>query len=84
VLVKRLTDDFVRKIDRFAKMNAIPVVRFDKGDCKEAIAHKKLEAFEGEEGVVMIGVAQEKISSFRSFLRSEQLAAISGQLLAAT
>ena len=65
MLVKRLTDDFVRKIDRFADANRIPVVRFEKGDCKEAIAQRKLGEFEGEEGVV-IGVAQEKISSFRS------------------
>lgn len=67
VLVKRLTDDFVRRIDRFVEANAVPVVSFDKGDSKEAIAQKKLEAFEGEEGVVMVGVAQEKISSFRSY-----------------
>lgn len=84
VLVKRLTDDFVRKIERFAREQAVPIVRFEKGASKEAIANAKLAEFDGEEGVVMIGVAQEKISSFRSFLRSEQLAAISGQLLAAT
>ena len=71
VLVKRLTDDFVRKIHRFAEANAVPVVHFDKGDCKEAIAQKKLEQFEGEEGVVMIGVAQEKISSFRSYQKDK-------------
>jgi len=71
VLVKRLTDDFVRKIDRFAKANAVPVVHFDKGVCKEEIAQKKLEAFEGEEGVVVIGVAQEKISSFRSYRKDK-------------
>ena len=71
VLVKRLTDDFVRKINRFAEANAVPVVHFVKGDCKEAIAQKKLEQFEGEEGVVMIGVAQEKISSFRSYQKDK-------------
>ena len=71
MLVKRLTDDFVRKIDRFAKANAVPVVHFDKKSCKEEIAQKKLEAFEGEEGVVMIGVAQEKISSFRSYQKNK-------------
>jgi hypothetical protein len=67
VLVKRLTDDFVRKIERFAEANAVPVVAFDKCASKEAIAQKMLEAFEAAEGVVMIGVAQEKISSFRSY-----------------
>ena len=43
VLVKRLTDDFVRKINRFAEASAVPVVHFEKGDCKEAIAQTKLE-----------------------------------------
>ena len=47
------------------------MVHFVKGDCKEAIAQKKLEQFEGEEGVVMIGVAQEKISSFRSYQKDK-------------
>jgi hypothetical protein len=44
-------------------------VKFEKGDCKESIAQKKRQEFEGEEGVVLIGVAQEKISSFRSYLQ---------------
>jgi len=71
VLVKRLTDDFVRKIDRFAENNAIPVVHFDKGVSKEEIARQALEGFKGEEGVVLIGVAQEKISSFRSYQKDK-------------
>lgn len=71
VLVKRLTDDFVRKIDRFAKTNEVPVVHFEKGVCKEAIAQNKLEVFEQDEGVVLIGVAQERISSFRSYQKDK-------------
>ena len=67
VLVKRLTDDFLRKVDRFAKTKAVPVVTFEKGDCKELIAQKKCEELESEEGVVLIGVAQETIASFRSY-----------------
>lgn len=83
VLVKRLTDDFVRKINRFAKANAVPVVQFDKGDCKEMIAQQKLEEFDDEEGVVLIGVAQEKISSgLRALLHraSRQSSACSRQI----
>jgi len=67
VLVKRMTDDFVRKIVRFASDHEVPVVRFEKGACKEDIARQHLDSFEGQEGVVMIGVAQEKVSSFRSY-----------------
>ena len=81
VLVKRLTDDFVRKIDRFAEANAVPVVHFDKGECKEAFAQKKLGEFEGEEGVVLIGVAQEKISSFRSYQKNKGQARRGGKPL---
>jgi hypothetical protein len=42
------------------------VVHFEKGQRKEALAKERFSRFRGHEGVVFIGVAQERVSSFRA------------------
>jgi hypothetical protein len=56
-------------IRAFAKKNAIPVIRFAKGDNKEEIARPYLEAAaaDGRGKVALIGVGQEKASTWRSW-----------------
>ena len=56
-----------RAIERFAETNGIPLVHFEKGQRKEAIAAPHLAAAEaaGRPGVVLIGLAQERASVFR-------------------
>jgi hypothetical protein len=56
-------------IRNFAAENAIPVVRFAKGDDREEIARPYLEAAAagGKGKVVMIGVGQERASAWRSW-----------------
>ena len=71
-LLKRLTDEFVGSIDAFAKRHRIPVVRFEGQERKEDVARKYLARFKGEEGVVMIGVAQEMVPGFRVFQKGKR------------
>lgn len=56
-------------IDAFAAANQIPVVRFAKGACKEDVALPYQQAAErdGRFGVVMIGVAQEKLNGWKGY-----------------
>jgi hypothetical protein len=56
-------------IDHFARRNQIPVVHFAKGACKEDVARPYLQAAEreGRFGVVMIGVAQEKLVAWKGY-----------------
>jgi hypothetical protein len=65
-LLGHMTKDFIRRVEDFAAQNKIPIVSFEKTDCKEEVAHRYFEAFKGSSGVVMIGVAQEKLYAFRS------------------
>ncbi len=62
---------YVEAIHRFAKEKNIPVVRFKKGQNKEQTARPYIEAAarEGKERVVLIGIAQEKASAWRSWKR---------------
>lgn len=66
----KIGDGYVKAIHQFAKQHKIPIVRFEKGQNKEAVARPFLEAAarEGGDGrVVMIGIAQEKASAWRSW-----------------
>jgi hypothetical protein len=67
VLLKRLSDTFIAAIHGFAQRNAVPLVHFSPHASKEAVARQHLARFDADEGVVMIGVAQEKVSGFRVF-----------------
>jgi hypothetical protein len=62
---------YVAAIERFARDNGVPVVRFVKGVSKEEFARPYLRAAErdGRFGVVLIGVAQEKTSAWRGWRR---------------
>ncbi len=66
-LLKQMVDRFVASIHDFAQRNRIPVVHFERGARKEEIARRYQARFKGEEGVVLIGVAQEMVASFRVF-----------------
>lgn len=61
----KIGEAFVREVHRWAKANRVPVIYFQKGQCKEEIARPLIDdaAAEGGAGrVVLIGIAQEKAS----------------------
>lgn len=70
-LLAQMTHRFVQGIKEFAEAHEIPVVHFQKGVRKEEVARSYFDDFSGKEGVVFIGVAQERASSFRSRKRKE-------------
>jgi hypothetical protein len=66
----KIGDAYVASVHRFAKANDIPVVHFAKGENKEAFARPLIDAAakEGGDGkVVLVGIAQEKASVWRSW-----------------
>jgi hypothetical protein len=71
----QIGEAYVAEIHRCAKANGIPVPYFTKGDNKEKIAEPLLRAAaeEGVDGkVVLIGIAQEKTSAWRSWKKKGQ------------
>ena len=60
---------YVKQIHEFTEQRAIPVIRFEKGQKKEAVAEPYLKAAakEGQDRVALIGIAQEKSSAWRSW-----------------
>jgi hypothetical protein len=55
-----MTDRFVTGIRDFLQRQDVPLVRFQKGQRKDDIFQQRLKKFKAAEGVVFVGVAQEK------------------------
>jgi hypothetical protein len=66
----KIGEGYARDVHRFAADNDVPVVHFKKGESKEAEARPLIDqaAAQGGDGkVVLIGIAQEKASVWRSW-----------------
>ena len=65
-LFRPMHDRFVKAIETFVSKHAIPLVRFESGQRKDDIVAQFRARFSGREGVVVVGVAQEKMRSFKA------------------
>jgi hypothetical protein len=65
-LFKPMHDRFVTAVERFVASHAIPVVRFESGQDKNALANAHRARFTAHEGVVLLGIAQEKMRAFKA------------------
>ena len=71
-LMGPMSTDFVRRIEQFARRHSLEIVAFEKGQRKDDVAQQRLRDFKQDEGVVFIGKAQEKFSTFRTRKRYNQ------------
>ena len=69
-LLGQITRTFVAELEAYAQANDIPLVRFEKGQRKDEVAARYRRRFTKTEGVVFIGVAQERVNGFKA--RKEQ------------
>ncbi|MEX2283303.1 MAG: hypothetical protein WEE89_12540, partial [Gemmatimonadota bacterium] len=72
VLMGRISDGFIRSIERFTREHEIPLITFEKGQRKEDVAREYRRSFRQEEGVVVVGT-QEKAAVFRTEKRTDRL-----------
>jgi hypothetical protein len=71
VMVAPMSDRFVQAIERFVATEGVDLVTFEKGQRKDDVAQEYLAKFNGEEGVLFVGKAQEKASVFRTEKRRD-------------
>jgi hypothetical protein len=69
-LFRPMHDRFVTAIKTFAADHAVPLIQFESGQDKDAIVATHRARFSGEDGVVIIGVAQEKARAFKAHKRT--------------
>ena len=65
-LLRPLHDRFVNSVEGMIKREDIPLVHFKRGERKDDIANGHRAEFEKSHGIVFVGVAQEKMSSFKA------------------
>ncbi len=71
MMIAPMSERFVKAIERFVETQGIDLVTFEKGQRKDDVAQRYLASFEGEEGVLFVGKAQEKASVFRTEKRTD-------------
>ena len=64
-LLGEITQSFAAQVEAFAKQESIPIVHFQKGQRKDDVAAGYRRKFTKAEGVVFIGVAQEKLMGWK-------------------
>ena len=65
-MAEPITRAFVASIERLLAANGIPLLNFEKGRRKEEIAARFRAAFKGEDGILLVGKAQEKCRVYRT------------------
>jgi hypothetical protein len=68
-VLRPLHDRFVEDVEAFTRRHRVPVVHFERGQRKDDIANAHRARFKAREGVVLVGVAQERAWSFKSSKR---------------
>ncbi|PYR35298.1 MAG: hypothetical protein DMF90_14115 [Acidobacteria bacterium] len=70
-VVAPLSERFVAAIEQFVKTEQVDLVTFEKHQRKDDVAQKYRARFNGEEGVLFVGKAQEKASVLRTEKRRD-------------
>jgi hypothetical protein len=70
-LMEPLTTAFVKALEHFAQAQGVPLLTFAVGQRKDEVAQAHLATFQGEEGVLFIGKAQEKARVWRTERRRD-------------
>jgi hypothetical protein len=65
-----MTNAFLQQVDAFIEEHQIPVVLFGKGQRKDDVAAEYRARFQGAEGVLFLGKAQEMANVFRTEKRT--------------
>ena len=75
--VAPMTEAFVRNIEEFVQREGVDLVTFAKRQRKDDVTHQYLRHFEGTEGVLYVGKAQEKARIMRTERRQSRTNAAS-------
>ena len=73
-LLGKMTREFLAAVESYSADHRVPMIKFEKGQRKEAVALPYFQAAErqGRYGVVLIGVSQEKANVFRPPARGQR------------
>src|ERR671932_484272 len=70
-LLQQMGEAFVQAVRAFATAQHIPILHFEPGVRKDDVAAERRAQFTASDGVVFIGIAQEKAYAFRASKRTD-------------
>ncbi|HBT76622.1 MAG TPA: hypothetical protein DEB39_06775 [Planctomycetaceae bacterium] len=70
LVMSQMTRRFVKLVEDFAKNHDLEIVPFEKNVRKDDLAKQHLQQFPHEEGIYLIGKAQEKCKTFRTVTKT--------------
>src|SRR5277367_3063787 len=70
VLMDPISKDFITAVETFVRQQQVPLLTFAKGQRKEDVALEYRAKFQGTEGILFVGKAQEKTPVFRTEKRT--------------
>src|SRR3954468_15522240 len=65
-LMNPMSQSFIAAVGRFVEREGIPLITFTKGQRKDDVTQEYRSRFDGTEGIVVVGKAQEKTPVFRT------------------
>jgi len=68
-ILSKMTTDYKAAVEAFAQENDIPLIHFEPGVRKDDVAAEYRERHGDREGVVFIGIAQERAYAFKAHKR---------------
>ena len=66
VALAPMTETFIGNIERFVANEGVDLIAFEKGQRKDDVTQRYLKQFDGDEGVLYVGKAQEKARVVRT------------------
>jgi hypothetical protein len=66
VLMAPISHAFATAVQAFVQEHAVPLLTFQKGQRKDDVAAEYLARFQGDEGILFVGKAQETATIFRT------------------
>lgn len=71
-LLNQMTQNFVQNVKQYAEENNVPIVHFKHGERKDDIAAQMRRKYPVKNGVVFIGIAQEKAYAFKGHKKTQK------------
>jgi hypothetical protein len=68
-ILGKWTNEYKEVVKSFAEEQGIEVIHFERGVRKEEVAAQYRERFEGQEGILFIGIAQERAHAYKAHKR---------------
>lgn len=71
-LLRQWSDTYKKAVEQYAQEQGVELIHFEKGARKEDVAAQYRAEFEGEEGLLFIGIAQERAYAFKGRKKTKQ------------